>query len=231
MAGRYAAIGAKLDAGDADVVCFQEVLSYWHLRLLVKGMRSFRQVSYQPSLPGPAGGLATFSRLPVSSTIYRGFGIPPEAPGITRPVRLRAALKGALVTRLARPGLCVINTHPIANWDGDWSEANRFYSLHRAQLDALARVVHRTPAPAVVCGDFNVDRDSTLFSDFMTYTGLADAFQGGCPATFRAEYLPPGELPHCIDFILTTDGVKTEAATLLFTGKEPLPGVAGLVAR
>jgi len=31
----------------------------------------------------------------------------------------------------------VINTHPVANHDGDWSEANRFYPLHRAQLAVL----------------------------------------------------------------------------------------------
>jgi hypothetical protein len=37
------------------------------------------------------------------------------------------------MTRLARPELCVINTHPVANYDGDWSEANRYYPLHRAQ--------------------------------------------------------------------------------------------------
>ena len=50
------------------------------------------------------------------------------------------------MTRLARPELRVINTHPVANHDGDWSEANRFYPLHRAQL---ARVVTgaRRPHP------------------------------------------------------------------------------------
>jgi hypothetical protein len=47
---------------------------------------------------------------------------------------LQARLKGALVTRLARPDLYVINTHPVANYDGDWSETNRFYP-HR---DAVA---------------------------------------------------------------------------------------------
>jgi hypothetical protein len=30
------------------------------------------------------------------------------------------------VAWLGRPELCVINTHPVANNDGDWSEANRF---------------------------------------------------------------------------------------------------------
>ena len=47
--------GTLLDAGDADVVCVQEVLTWWHLWLLARPMRSFSHVSYRPSLPGPAG--------------------------------------------------------------------------------------------------------------------------------------------------------------------------------
>ena len=54
LADRYAVIGAGFDAGDVDVACFQEVLTYWHLRLLVWRMRSFRQVSYRPAPAGPA---------------------------------------------------------------------------------------------------------------------------------------------------------------------------------
>jgi endonuclease/exonuclease/phosphatase family metal-dependent hydrolase len=229
LAERYAVIGAELDAGDADVACLQEVFSYWHLRMLARRMPSFRHVSYRPSLSGPAGGLVTFSRLPVSGTAYQGFGIPPRAPGISQLTRYRAGLKGTLVTRLEQPGLCIVSTHPVANRDGDWSLASRFYPLHRAQLDALTQVVRNVPAPAVVCGDFNIDRDSSLFGEFMTGTGLSDTFEGGCPATFRVEYLPAGATPHCIDFILTTDGVKAEAMTVLFTGKEPLPGGPGYV--
>ena len=76
--------------GTLDVACFQEVFTYWHLRLLVRRMRSFRQVSYRPAPAGPAGGLVTFSRRPVSGTAYRRFGWPPRAsafPGrpVTRP--------------------------------------------------------------------------------------------------------------------------------------------------
>jgi hypothetical protein len=122
----------------SEVVCFQEVLTWWHLRLLARRMRSFRHVSLRPSPPGPAGGLVTFSRLAVSGTSYRRFGRPPHAPGVSPTARWRAGLKGALVTRLTR--LSVINTHPVANRDGDWSAANRFYPLHRAQLAVLARV-------------------------------------------------------------------------------------------
>jgi sphingomyelin phosphodiesterase 2 len=229
LASRYAVIGAEFEDGQADVVCFQEVLTYWHLRLLARRMPSFRYVSYRRSAIGPAGGLVTFSRLPVSGQDYQGFGTPPDVPGLSRRVGFMARRKGALVTRLPRPGLCVVNTHPVANWDGDWSRTNRFFPLHRAQLGALARTVGGVGGPAVVCGDFNVDRESSLFGDFMEQAGLADAFEGNCPPTFRAEYLPAGKAPHCIDFILTAAGVKAESAGLLFAGQAALPGGPGHV--
>jgi sphingomyelin phosphodiesterase 2 len=229
LATRYSLIAANLEGGDTDIACFQEVFSYWHLRLLARRMPSFRYVSYRPSPAGPAGGLATLSRLPLSGTLYRGFGIPPRVPGISWRHWLGAGLKGALVTRLANPAIRVINTHPAPNRDGDWSAANRFYPLHRAQLGTLTRVIRSVRAPAVVCGDFNVDRDSALFAQFLTGVGLADAFGGNCPATFHAEYLPAHKTPLCIDFILTSDGIRTEAATLLFPSKVPLPGGPGYV--
>jgi endonuclease/exonuclease/phosphatase family metal-dependent hydrolase len=148
--------------------------------------------------------------------------------------RFQARLKGALVTRLAARGLCVINTHPVANYDGDWSEANRFYPLHRAQFAVLAHVVNEAGPHTVVCGDFNIARESSLFGEFTAATGLADAFGGACPATFRADYLPAGATPHCIDFILTAGGVTAESAALVFAEKEPLGYVSdhiGLRAR
>ena len=120
----------------------------------------------------------------------------------------RADLKGALVTRMEHAGVTVVNTHPIANRDGDWSRSGRFWPLHRAQLDALTATVRDTTSPAVVCGDFNIDRDSSLMGGFLDDTGLSDAFGGGCPPTFRGEYLPAGETPHCIDFILATGEIR-----------------------
>jgi endonuclease/exonuclease/phosphatase (EEP) superfamily protein YafD len=234
LPGRYAVIGAGFDAGDADVVCCQEVFTYWHLRLLARRMRSFRQVSYARGPAGPAGGLVTLSRRPVSGTRFRRFGRPPRTPGVPRSARIQARMKGALVTRLGRPELCVINTHPVANHDGDWTAANRYYPLHRAELAVLAQVVSEAGPRAVVCGDFNISRESSVFGEFRAATGLADAFAGACPPTFRAEYLPAGATAHCIDFILTAGAVTADNAALVFAGKEPLGYVSdhvGLRAR
>jgi endonuclease/exonuclease/phosphatase family metal-dependent hydrolase len=222
LAQRYAAIGAGFEAGDADVVCCQEVFTYWHLRLLARQMSSFRQVSYRRGPAGPAGALVTFSRRPVSGTRFRRFGPAPPVAGLPWSARFQARVKGALVTRLDRPGLWVINTHPTANYDGDWSEANRYYPLHRAQLAVLAELVSDAGPRAVVCGDFNIARESSVFGDFMAATGLADAFGGACPATYRAVYLPAGATAHCIDFILTAREVEAADPALVFAAKEPL---------
>ena len=44
----------------------------------------------------------------------------------------------------------------------------------------LARVMNEAGPRTVVCGDFNIARESSLFGDFMAATGLADAFAGAC---------------------------------------------------
>jgi len=216
---RYGVIGREFDGSEVDVINFQEVLTYYHLRRLVRSMPSYRFVSFRRSVAGPAGGLVTFSRGPVMATRYVRLSAPRGLPGMTG---LKAALKGTLVTRL--PFGYVVNTHPIANMDGDWSESNRFYGLHREQLASLADVVDALPGPAVVCGDFNVPRESDLFRDFITKTHLIDAYAGTCPPTFHAEFLPPDRPSQCIDFILLTGAVTVESADVMFAGKLQMSG-------
>ena len=92
------------------------------------------------------------------------------------------------------------------------------------ELAVLARVAIQAGPRAVVCGNLNVSRESALFGDLMAATALADAFGDGCPATFRAEYLPAGATAHCIDFILTAGEVTAENAALVFTEKKEPPG-------
>lgn len=115
----------------------------------------------------------------------------------------------------------------MANRDGNWSEARRFHPLHHAQLTALVGVVRGAPGPIVVCGDFNIDRDSSLFAGFVQDTGLSGVFKGDCLPAFHAEYLPAGAIPRCIDFILASEAIEAEGTTLLFTEKVALPGGPG----
>lgn len=41
LAGRFAAIADSFEPPEIDVVCFQEVFTYWHLGLLARRMPSF----------------------------------------------------------------------------------------------------------------------------------------------------------------------------------------------
>lgn len=225
LADRYTAIATTFEASDVDVVSFQEVHTYYHLRHLTRRMPSFAHVSYRPSLAGPAGGLVTLSRRPPAGSEYRRFPIPPTTAtaGLPHRTRLLAPLKGALLTHLPNPRITIVNTHLLANYDGDWSPSNRHFPLHQNQLAALARTVEAVPTPALICGDFNIARDTSLYRDFLATTHLVDAYGDTCPPTFHAEYLRPGKSPHCIDFALIKgSSVTVESADLMFADKHCL---------
>src|SRR5215471_12331255 len=72
---RYAGIARVFEASDVDVVNFQEVATYYHLRRLVRAMPSYPFVSFRRSVAGPAGGLLTLSRSAVSGTAYQRFPV------------------------------------------------------------------------------------------------------------------------------------------------------------
>ncbi|GAA0925514.1 hypothetical protein GCM10009554_05090 [Kribbella koreensis] len=214
---RYAEIARAFEASTTHVVNFQEVLTYYHLRRLAAGLPSFR-AAYRPTLAGPAGGVVTFSRLPVESTRYRRL---PAPRSTERSLRWRGFLKGALVTEVA--GVSVVNVHLLANTDGTWSASNRFHPIHRAQLTTLAQLIAELPQPCVVTGDFNIPRHKPLVQEFLATTQLTDVFGGECPPTFQQAYLPAGMQSQCIDFILTT-GLTTESAEVVFEEESPSLG-------
>lgn len=227
LAERFAAIAAELDAGEIDLVCLQEVFAYHHLTYLRKRMPSFHQVAYRPSVIGPAGGLVTLSRVRLSATKYARLPRPSRHSRIPARAQVSALHSGMLTVRLADSGVRVLNIHPTANTDGDWSERNRFRTLQRDQFTALAQAVTADSSPAVVCGDFNLSRASTLHPGLQRRSGLRDAFDGQCPPTFHAEYLAPDSEPHCIDFILVANPIGVEETALLFNDKRPLPSGPG----
>jgi endonuclease/exonuclease/phosphatase family metal-dependent hydrolase len=219
LPARYRAIAEFFEASDVDVICLQEVLTRWHVRQLTPAMPSFRHIRTGRALAGPAGGLVTMSRRPLSGARYHRF--PTPATGGSPVDQLKSLLKGVLVTRLEH--LWVVNTHPMPNRDGDWSDTNRHAPMHRQQLAHLADVFARTEGPAVVCGDFNIAAGSSFLREFANGTGLVDAFAGDPTPTFRAEFLGPGVPSHRIDFIFTTPSVTVAAAELILTGKHPFP--------
>jgi exonuclease III len=205
-----------IEESDIDVVAFQEV--WWRRALLViRGyLPSYRFVAWRPGVAGqPAGGLVTFSRLPVGAVTYTSFrGARPS----TGSVRFRAGravnslLQGVLTVELAGHGAgcgaVVANTHLTANKDGDWSAGNRYHTFQRAQLETLHAVLRRAGTAGtrltVVAGDFNIASDGPLYPRIVDGGAWRDPFRATDPATYHAEFLPPGAVGHRIDYLLVS---------------------------
>jgi endonuclease/exonuclease/phosphatase family metal-dependent hydrolase len=203
---RAAQIGHAIEGMAADVVNLQEVHSYRMLHALRARMPSLRFMAMKRGLFGPAGGLVTLTRHPIETpTFHSLFRLNRRLRSSTLPA-LTLGGKGMLVTRLAGQSMVLVNVHLSPNKDGDWSRDNRFWPVHQAQLRVLARLI-ATPAIseadlAIICGDFNIAKDSDLIDGFMSQTGVHDAFEGDLAPTFHLEFLEAGRRPHCIDYIL-----------------------------
>jgi endonuclease/exonuclease/phosphatase family metal-dependent hydrolase len=227
---RAARIGELAGRLDLDVLCVQEVHTYPVLRALAAALPSLPYPGHVPGAARPSGGLVTFTRDPAARTTFRP--LPAPGPG-GQPDRLRRLLnaerrKGLLVTDLAGNAGTVINLHLSPNRDGDWSPGSRYAAVHRAQLAAVTAQAtaegERHTGPVVVTGDFNVAKDSDLFTGFAARSGLEDAFAGQAPATFRTR---PGRPPRCIDHLLYRPGrdhLAVAESTLAFTAEQSWPG-------
>ena len=129
LAERAAEFCRRIDESDVDVVNLQEVWFRRILDVIRRRLPSYPFLARRRGLAGqPAGGLVTFSRLPLVAVSYTSFGgaVPRTGGPRFRAKRaVNSALQGVLTVELDGLGVVVGNTHLTANKDGDWSEANR----------------------------------------------------------------------------------------------------------
>jgi hypothetical protein len=227
---RIRALGRLIEASDINVVNFQEVFTHRQRRLLSASLPSFGYSTYESSVTGPKGALVTFSRLPLQKEKYGSFysvsrlADRSELPPL---VLAKSSLKGTLVSRVSDSSLAIVNAHPLANYDWDWSPGNRFHSLEEMQLGKIASVVNdlETDGFEVALGaDLNVAKSSALFRIFLGKAGLHDSFEDDQDPTFHAEFVTGGRSPECIDYVLVGDNIKTGKSYRLFENKVAVEG-------
>lgn len=227
---RFRALGKLVEASDIDVINFQEVFTHRQRKLLEASLPSFGYTTYESAMTGPRGALVTFSRIPIEKVSYESFRSVSKAvdhSGLPRFVLAKSSLKGILVSRLKDSSLAIVNTHPLANYDWDWSPDNRFHSLEEVQLGKIADVIHylRANGYRIALGaDLNVAKSSGLFRTFLARTGLHDAFEGDESPTFNAEFVAGGRKPECIDYLLASDHIGINGSYRLFEGKVDVEG-------
>ena len=201
---RLLALARALDQHPATVVCLQEVQAHPYRTLLTRAATTFPHTAFAPHLHAPRGGLLTLARTPIVTSTFvdyrdRGLWYSPALADV-------ALAKGVLRTQLVVDGLeiIVLNTHLSANYRGDWAGDNQYSRTERNQLQQLAALVVAQPPAAlvVVCGDFNVPRDSALFRDFLAASALADPLADDRRPTYRPLPGMPKRFALPIDFAL-----------------------------
>jgi hypothetical protein len=219
-----------LEASDTGIVNFQEVWTPGLLRVLRSRLRSFPFVAVRVGVAGqPAGGLVSFSRLPVRSVSYVSFrGARPRAGGVLfrSAVAIGSSLQGVLTFELTGRRTVLGNVHLSANRDGDWTAGNRHHAFQRTQLQMFQRTLRRARRPdtelAVASGDFNVSSDSPLYPLVVDGGTWRDAFAGDDRPTYHPELLPSGKRAHRIDYVLVAGDPERSpvtATSLLFTDR------------
>ncbi|MFC4470196.1 endonuclease/exonuclease/phosphatase family protein [Streptomyces xiangluensis] len=227
---RAAEFCSVLEASDAGIVNLQEVWTPGLLRVLRSRLRSFPFVAVRGGVAGqPAGGLVSFSRLPVRSVSYVSFrGARPRAGGVLfrSAVAIGSSLQGVLTFELTGRRTVLGNVHLSANRDGDWTAGNRHHAFQRTQLQMFHRTLRRARRPdtelAVACGDFNVSSDSPLYPMVVDGGAWRDAFAGSGRPTYHPELLPSGKQAHRIDYVLVAGDPERHpvtATSLLFTDR------------
>lgn len=230
---RHRELCRRLEQSSIDIINLQEVFTHRDRHLFEEYLPSFGYATFENALFGPRGALMTFSRLPmekVSYDSYRDAAKSANAAELPRLSLMKSAMKGILVSQLKDIPLTVVNTHPLANDDWNWSDENRFYPLQEAQLNKLASVIQRQQAlseNAIVLGcDLNVAKNSSLFRNFLGKSCLRDIFQADTAPTFYREFLEPGQTAQSIDFLLASGGV-VRASERIFADKAILEGYGG----
>lgn len=224
-----------IEESGADVVNLQEVWTPGLFAFIRARLPSYEFVGRRRGLTGgPAGGLVSFSRLPLGTVSFTSFGaIDPRAgtPVFRILKALNSRLQGVLTVEVPGRQALVGNVHLSANRDGDWSAGNRHHLFQRAQLTALHDALRRARTPGaevtIVSGDFNISSGGPLYPHIVEHGTWRDPFAEADPPTFHAEFLPPGRAAHRIDYLLVSGDARkhpvTEAA-LMFGEPVSLPG-------
>lgn len=226
---------SALEASDAGVVNLQEVWTPGLLRVLRGRLRSFPYAAFRTGLAGqPAGGLVSFSRLPVRAVSYTSFrGARPRTGGVLfrSAAAIGSSLQGVLTFELAGHRTIVGNVHLSANRDGDWTVGNRHHAFQRAQLKMFHRALRRARRPdtelVIASGDFNVSSAGPLYPVVVDEGTWRDPFAEAGGPTYHPELLPGGKQAQRIDYLLVAGDPERHPVTataLLFTDRVRLPG-------
>src|ERR1700722_3102370 len=70
---RYYKTAEIINNSNIDIVCLQELFLYYHLSIYKKALTNFQYSYYNKNIFGPRGGLAIFSKLPLTEGKFKPY--------------------------------------------------------------------------------------------------------------------------------------------------------------
>ena len=222
---RYIALCQVFERLRVDIINLQEVHTYNLFHLLKKNLPSYPYVAYERALPGPKGGLVILSRHPLEKIQFTSFTYPRQIKHALLYASSFIHKKGTLIAKIQGKSLLIYNTHLIPNREGNWTRENKLYQTHEKQLDELSNLIAQ-PAHkgnyVVVSGDFNIPKNSDLYTHFLDISHAKDIFAADEAPTFHTEFLRSGKQAHRIDYIFLYPkdaSISIHSSSLLFQNK------------
>ncbi|MBI5122787.1 endonuclease/exonuclease/phosphatase family protein [Candidatus Roizmanbacteria bacterium] len=208
---RYKKIAELLNQENPDIVCLQEVSTYYHLFLLKKYLK-YPNFIYKNFFHGPKGGLLIVSKLPIEKMIFKRF----DKLGSLNNISFFSHIvqNGLLMAKIKDQPIVIINAHTFSDFEFDWSQTNKYYEHVEDEVKQTASEINtlvNQKKTVIIAGDFNMKKDSTLYKDFLQKTGATDTFNSETSPTYyndRLDYKFKGKISARIDFVFVNEGKK-----------------------
>ncbi len=174
IAARYKFFSEYLNASAIDIICLQEVTTYYHLSLLKKYLTNYPHIAYKKFYYGPKGGVAIFSRVPLTDVRYASFAALGSLMMYTQLLR-----NGILSCKVAGLPLRILNTHLISDFEYKSSSTNKYYPYVRQQVLEVAKLsgtFAQEGNTVFAVGDFNLSKQDPTYKEFLKQTKGVDTF-------------------------------------------------------
>lgn len=227
ISNRYRRAAHLMNIGDYDIICLQEIFTYYHLFVFKTILRNFPYVVYQKNPFGPRGGLVIFSKFKLVKPDFVSFSYPEKTHV---PVYTKLAQQGILSAEIKDSNLRILTTHLSSDNTHELTPENLLYPLIKNQSEEVARVANKfsqNNASIILAGDFNIAKHSQLYTALLHNTKLTDVFEKDEIPTYypdRVSYFYRSPQSRC-DFIFVTSAhknIKIRATDTAFVEKESL---------
>jgi endonuclease/exonuclease/phosphatase family metal-dependent hydrolase len=203
IAKRYKKTAEFIASTDIDIVAFQEIFSHYNKALLDRWMKQFPYRVYKPFALGLYGGLAIYSKIPLTFESFHVYAYP---KGMFVPPYTRLAHSGILVAKFRDTPMRLVTTHLSSDVVHNLTPHNRFYNLISSQLEQAIDLFSELSKKeqVIMTGDFNISNLSGLYTSFIERTKAHDVFKGDTEPSYKPDRIPyiyPAQTSERIDYI------------------------------